>query len=134
MSWDVMVLNGDGTPTSLVDVSDDWMPKPIGDAEAVRTRITVALPAVDWSDPGWGSYEGDGFSIEFNVHATGLVDGFTLHIRGGGDPLPTIVSLCSANGWVAVDYSTGRLIDLVHPSRESWLAFQRFRDEAIRRS
>ncbi len=134
MSWGVLILNRDGTPSSLVDVPDDWMPKPMGDAAAVRSGISTVLPLVDWSDPGWGLYRTADFSIEFNVNATGLVDGFTLHIRGGGDPLPTIVGVCSANGWVALDYSTGQLIDLVNPSRESWLAFQRFRDQGVRRS
>jgi hypothetical protein len=133
MSWDVLILNRDGTPPSLVDVPDEWMPKPMGDAAAVRAGISAVLP-VDWSGPNWGLYRADDFSIEFNVNTTGLVDGVTLHIRGAGDPLPTIVGLCSANGWVALDYSTGQLMDLVNPSRESWLAFQRFRDRGVRHS
>jgi hypothetical protein len=134
MSWDVMVLNGDGTPASLVDVPKDWVPKPLGDAPTVRAAISASLADVDWSDPAWGVHLGDEFSMEFNFQKDGVVHAFSLHIRGGGDPLPTIVGLCSSNGWVAFDYSTGELIDLSNPSRDSWVAFQRFRDKAIDRS
>jgi hypothetical protein len=124
-----MILNGDGMPASLENVAADWMPKSMGDTNVVRDAISAVVPGVDWSDPKWGIYLGAGFSIEFNFQAAGPVDAFTLHIRGGGDPLPTIVTLCSRNAWVAYDYSTGEMIDLQPPARESWLAFQQYRDQ-----
>src|SRR4029453_8210949 len=124
-----MILNREGTPANLQGLPDYWMPQPIGDAASVRKAISAAVPGVDWSDPAWGTYRGDGFSVEFNFQADGTVEGFALHIRGGGDPFPTIVALCARNDWAAVDYSTGELIDLEHPSRDSWAAFQQYRDK-----
>jgi hypothetical protein len=46
------------------------------------------------------------------MRSEGVIRAFTLHIRGGGDPLVDIVNMCKANGWVAVDYSDGTFIDL----------------------
>lgn len=112
MSWDVMILNREGTPERLEDVPKDWMPRPMGAADTVRDAIRRTLPSADWSDPGWGIFDGDGFSITFNFQETGTVDAFTLHIRGGGDPLSTIVRLCRENDWAAYDYSNGEMIDL----------------------
>ena len=103
----------------------------MGDAQDVRQAISGAVPGVDWSDPAWGIHKSEGFSIVFNFQASGPVEAFTLHVRGGGDPLPTIVGLCSLNGWVALDHATGELIDLDHPSQGGWVAFQRFRDKVI---
>lgn len=131
MSWDIMILNSDGTPDCLHDAPKDWMPKPMGEAASVRSAITSALPNTDWSDPAWGILAEDSFSLEFNFQKDGPVDAFTIHVRGGGDPLPSIVQLCTTNGWVAFDYSTGEMIDLEDPSRDSWMRFQAYRDRII---
>jgi hypothetical protein len=39
------------------------------------------------------------------------VESFALHVRGMGDPIPIIKSLCLMNNWVAVDYSNSTQID-----------------------
>ncbi len=129
MSWDVMVLRSENLPPDLGNPPEDWMPDEMGEAELVRSKISQALPGVDWSDPAWGRFEGEGFSIEFNFQESGAVNAFTLHIRGWGDPLPAIVGLCRPHGWAAFDYSDGSRINLDNPSRENWAAFQAYRDK-----
>ena len=131
MGWDVLILNADGVPKSLSGLPKDWAPKSMGDAAEVRAAIATSAPDVDWTDPAWGVFAGDEFSVEFNLAATGPVDSFALHIRGGGDPLRLIADLCRPNGWAAVDFSTGDLIDLTNPSPESWLAWQQYRDRIL---
>jgi hypothetical protein len=126
MSWDVMILNAEGTPRCTAEMPADWRPKTMGETETVRAMIDRALPEVDWTDPRWGCLRGDGCSIEFQFQISGDVEAFTLHVRGGGDPVSAIVHLCKCNGWVALDYSTGELIDLDAPSRESWTRFQAY--------
>jgi hypothetical protein len=133
MSWDVMIHRFEGPPPRVEDLSDEHQFLPLGDASDVRKQISVALPTVDWSDPAWGVLDGDGFSIEFNFQADGPVTGFMLHVRGGGDPLPSIIRLCRVNGWVALDTSAGAFLDLDAPSREGWHSFQSFRDQVVRR-
>ena len=125
MSWDVTILSA-----KHVDGSDAE-PPPLGDAGDVRKAVSSALPGVDWSDPAWGTLEGKGWSIEFNTEAEGTVGDMMLHVRGGGDPLPAITKLCTQNGWVALDMSTGDYIELEAPSDASWKEFQGFRDSVV---
>jgi hypothetical protein len=46
---------------------DDWQGTSMGTLAEVRARINACIPGVDWSDPSWGVYDGDGFSYEFNI-------------------------------------------------------------------
>jgi hypothetical protein len=40
-----------------------------------------------------------------------------------------IRKLCQENGWVALDSSTGQLMDLNASSAKSWEQFQKYRDQ-----
>jgi hypothetical protein len=131
MSWDVLIFSGQGAPSSVSAIPDDWRPHSMGDAEEVRNLITTALPGTDWSDPAWGILDGADWSIEFNYNKTGPVDSFMLHIRGGGDPIAAITGLCRANGWIALDTSTGEFMDLTDPSRDGWDGFKKYRDQVL---
>ena len=71
MSWDVMLFNFEGKPPSFESLPDDFEPPVMGEADAIREKISASLPDVDWSDPAWGMLEGEGWSIEFNHQATG---------------------------------------------------------------
>jgi len=133
MSWDVMVNRYDGPPPQVSQIPDGFRFPPMGDAGDVRRQVAAVLPNVDWSDPAWGMLDGEGYSIEFNLQAEGMVDGFMLHVRGGGDPVAAIVHLCKANRWVALDTSTGEFMDLDAPSREGWDSFCAFRDQVTSR-
>jgi hypothetical protein len=124
MSWDVMIFTKD--PRTF---TGDTGPPPLGDAGDVRLRIAKVFPKVDWRDPAWGVLEGRGWSIEFNHQTNGMTTSIMLHVRGGGDPLTAITSLCRSNGWVALDCSSGELIDLVAPSSKSWREFQEYRNQ-----
>ncbi len=67
MSWDVMIFNMQGkTPPPIQELQESDY-EVLGPAAEVRQRISALLSEADWSDPTWGIYEGDGFSIEFNV-------------------------------------------------------------------
>lgn len=131
MSWDVFLFDGPSTPDPIDGAPNDWKPEPIGSSESARAAISAEHPAVDWRDPTWGVLDGEGWSIEFNVGKDEIVDSIALHVRGGGDPLPAITSLCRANAWVAFDTSTGELLNLERPSREGWSGFTAFRDEVV---
>ena len=109
----------------------DTKPPPLGDAGDVRSQITKVLPKVDWHDPAWGILEGSDWSIEFNHKKSGLSEYMMLHVRGGGDPLSAITAMCKSNGWVALDCSSGDLINLDAPSSKSWKEFQGYRDQIV---
>jgi hypothetical protein len=133
MSWDVMVFNTRGkVPPSLAEFQESDC-EPLGPAAEVRERIAALLPGVDWSDPTWGLYAGNGFSIEFNVGDDDPIDNVMLHIRGGGDAIAAIVMFARPLGWSALDCSTSEFLDLDHPSQEGWEGFQAFRDKIIKK-
>ena len=124
MSWDIFIFSQDPRQSN----AGAKVP-PLGDAADVRARISKSLPGVDWKDPAWGVLEGKGWSIEFNHQTNGITDSLMLLVRGGGEPVPAICQLCKANGWVALDSSTGQLMDLNAASSKSWEQFQKYRDE-----
>ena len=96
-----------------------------------RRQIAQHLPGVDWSDPNWGIYEEDEFTIEFNTGEDDPLESLMLHVRGGGDALQALLRLARPTGWGLLDCSTSEFIDLENPSAEGWEAFQEFRDNAI---
>ena len=133
MSWDVMIFKmGGKTPPPLDKLKESDL-LPLGPAEEVRQRISALLAGVDWSDPTWGLYDGDGFSIEFNFGKDDPIANMMLHVRGGGDAISAIVRFAKPLGWSALDCSTSEFLDLDNPSQAGWEGFQAFRDKIIKR-
>lgn len=131
MSWDVLILNSDGTPEDLNSVPSGWMPIPIGEVSVVREQINRTIDNIEWSVPAWGSYQHEGLSIEFNLQDKGVVESFALHIRGQGDPIPIIATLCRENGWVAIDYYDSKMIDFDQDAHTRWKRFTDYRDDVL---
>ena len=129
MSWDIMVLNYGGklSPEEMLEAETVG---PLGSAAQVRRRIAKHLPGVDWSDPAWGIYEGEGFTIEFNSGNDDPIDSIMLHVRGGGEAIPAMLRFATPNGWSLLDCSTSEFLDPENPSAEGWEGFQAFRDRA----
>jgi hypothetical protein len=132
MSWDVMVFDLAGAAPSEIDFGADFKPHSMGPAGEIRLRISEHLRAVDWSDPTWGLYEGDGFSLEFNMGKGAETNSFMVHVRGGGDAVKTLLRVAAPNGWSLFDCTTGEFIDPANPSDEGWKAFQGYRDRVLR--
>ncbi len=132
MSWDLMVCNYNGSPpNNFEDPSNDPKPDSLGSADNVRRSISQNLPGVDWSDPTWGTYDGDEFSIEFNTGDEDPIDSIMLHVRGSGDPITAILQFANPNKWTLKDLTTGEYLDPENPSPEGWKNFQDFRDNAL---
>jgi hypothetical protein len=131
MSWDVMVFRFAGKPPASTEEMDDAQRLPLGAAADVRAGIAAALPQTSWDDPTWGIFDGDGFSIEFNVGDDDPIDNMMLHVRGGGNAIAAIMSFVSPLGWSALDCSTGEFLDPAAPSEEGWKGFQAYRDKVI---
>ena len=131
MSWDILIMSSDGTPEDLNTVPSGWLPNPIGEVSVVREQINRAIDNVDWSVPAWGNYKHGGLSIEINLQEEGEVESFALHIRGQGDPIPVIATLCKQNGWVAIDYYDSRMIDFKGDALSRWKRFTDYRDDVL---
>ena len=133
MSWDVMVMKFEGARPTVEELENgDAIPIALGPGDKVRKAITKSLPDVDWSDPTWGTYTGDGFSIEFNAGAALIYD-LMLHVRGGGNAIDAIMKFATPNGWSVLDCSTDQFLDPQNPSQEGWEGFQKFRDKVVKK-
>ncbi|GAA5509349.1 hypothetical protein Rcae01_04848 [Novipirellula caenicola] len=134
MSWDVLIMKTDGK-TAIHDMPKDYQPEPLGDADELRPQLSQFFAdQIDWSDPAWGIFGCEYFSYEFNFSASGPVETFMLHVRGGGDAVTPLVQMCRHFGWMAVDCSSGDFIDLDSPDAESWSRFQAYRDKVVDRT
>lgn len=132
MSWEVMIFNfGGASPPPLEQIQDGDL-KPLGAAKDVRRRISELLPSVDWTDPTWGIYGGDGFSIEFNVGKEDPITNMMLHVRGSGDAISTIMGFICLLGWWAFDCTTSEYLNPQNPSQAGWEGFQRYRDKILK--
>lgn len=134
MSWDVMVFRFAGTPPTSTDDMEDAESIPLGPAADVRAGISSILPQTSWCDPEFGNFDGDEFSIEFNLGADDPIDNMMLHVRGGGDAVGAIMSFVRPLGWTALDCSSGEFLDSAGPSDEGWKGFQNLRDDILGRS
>ena len=130
MSWDVYVMDYGGNPPEVLD-ADTPEPAVMGTAADVRSMIDAHFKGVDWSDPSWGIFDGDGFSFEFNMRDEDEKQGFMVHVRGGGDAISGLLAFSVPNRWSVLDISTGAFIDPNDPSNEGWKKFQAYRDQVI---
>lgn len=131
MSWDLMIFNTRGKRPPPIEDFEETDFEPLGPAAVVRQKLSELLPGIDWSDPTWGTYRGDGFSIEFNVGEDDPIDDIGLRVVGGGDAVAAIVTFARPLGWSALDESTGEFLDLENPSQAGWDGFQAYRDKVM---
>ena len=134
MSWDVSVFAAKVAPPPVQDMPDDWKGDVLGTRADVRAKITACLPTVAWSDPTWGTFEGEGFCYEFNVGLEDPCDGFMIHVRGGGDAVAPLLDLAQRWGWYLLDTSQGEWMHHCPEAGAGWQGFQAYRDAVLGRS
>jgi len=129
-----MVFRFAGTPPTSTEEMEDAESIPLGSAADVRAGISSVLPQTSWSNPEFGSFDGDEFSIEFNLGTDDPIDNMMLHVRGGGDAVSAVMSIVAPLGWSALDCSTGEFLNTAAPSNDGWEGFQNLRDNILGRS
>jgi hypothetical protein len=100
-------------------------------AEQSRTSFTVAQDPAHQGAWNWGIYEGDGYSIEFNMGTADAIDTIMLHVRGGGNAIAALLQFAQPNNWSLFDCSTSEFLDPENPSSEGWEGFQEYRDKVV---
>jgi hypothetical protein len=91
---------------SLSPPGDGGRPQDLGSAEEVRQKISACFPTVDWSDPTFGIFEGEGFSFMFTMGEEETIESFVVCARGGIAFGP-LRGLASRWGWDLFDFSQG---------------------------
>jgi hypothetical protein len=131
MSWDVLLLPLPAGINSIEELESfpELGKEPLGNREKVLVTLAAAEPTADLSDPSWGYLEGPGWSIELNIGDADPVDTIMLHVRGGGNIVPSILKLASALGCYALDGSSGDI--LWEDAAGSWADFRAYRDQVV---
>lgn len=128
MSWDISIQDLPHGITSVQDIPDDFVPRPLGDRSEIIARIAEFAPAADFSDASWGELVTPEFVIEFNMGRGELVDGMMLHVRGGGEAATFVAQLLEHLHLRAIDCSAGDFFDLA-AATQSFVGWQVFRDK-----
>lgn len=120
MVWDVMLIKLDALPEEDAELD----PQPMGHPAIVSRRITKAWPGIRWRGVEGRVEQGDCvFDVEVSCDDSPVVGNATsvhVRVRGSGEPLPFLQSLCESNGWFAFDSQGGEFLDLEAPSPPSW--------------
>lgn len=131
MSWDVLLHAAHEPPPPVAEMPDDWQGDLLGTLEEVRAKIDASISGVDWSDPSWGIYNGDGYSFEFNIGDEEPCDSVMVHVRGGGEALSPLLSLGSRWGWYLLDTSQGEWLHHCESPDAGWQGFQEYRNRVL---
>jgi hypothetical protein len=107
---------------------NDWRGDSLGLQAEVRQKISTIMPQVDWTDPSWGVFDGDGFSFEFSVGKEDPSDGFMIQVRGGGPAVMKLLELVESTGWYFLDCSQGEWLHHCKDPDAGWIGFQVYRD------
>lgn len=132
MSWDIFVQDIPPTAQRVDGIPSDFDPQPLGQRRAILRRIQEVVPAADFSDPSWGTFDGPDFSVEFNMGDDGNVDGFAMHVRGGDLAAGFVADLLGRCGWRAFDPASASGIFDPAASIESLQRWRRYRDHVLR--
>ncbi len=117
MSRDVAIVRIRGKFRPIEEVEEkEYLP--LGDLKDVSAAIRAALPSAEWSNPTWAVYDGPDFSIEIDIDGVESGNTIVLHVRGPGNAAASLLKLTEANGWLAIDCSSGKFIDPADPSSE----------------
>ncbi|MHB9105667.1 MAG: hypothetical protein ACYDCO_01310 [Armatimonadota bacterium] len=131
MSWDILIASFPPDIADLEEMPDDYQMEPLGNRDEIIHRISDIIPGVDFSDPSWGRFEAEDFSIEFNIRASGdICESIMLHVRGEDDAVPVISHLLQGLELRALDCQTSEFFDPA-AAEESFAEWQAFRDRAI---
>ncbi len=111
MSWDAVIVRIRGPFRPIADVAaNDYLP--LGSLDAVTIVIRAAFPDAEWNSPTHCQRELDkytGMLIELeNVETSNSIH---LSVSGPGNPVPDLLALANANGWVVIDCSSSEFID-----------------------
>jgi hypothetical protein len=131
MSWDVLLLATHEPPPPVAEMPKSWRGEPLGTLADVREKIDNCIVGVDWSDPTWGMFDGDGYSYEFNTGTEEPCDSVMIHVRGDGSAVEPLLILGQRYNWYLLDTSQGEWLHHCNSAEAGWEDFQAFRDRVI---
>jgi len=111
MSYDVVAVDLPAEFKSFDDVPSDWEWTPSRPRAQLIEQIQSAAPGMENLETGWGTLDGDGWSIELNVGEDELCNNFMLHIRGGDEVMLTVAAILRATGFRPINEELEGLVE-----------------------
>ncbi|MFD7893825.1 hypothetical protein [Streptomyces sp. NPDC059743] len=136
MSWDVFIMRFPPEAGAVDEIPDDWDPPGLGTGRDVRRALAEVLPGIEYSESGWGGYEGPNFSISTPVNEADDVPvaGVSLFIHGDGEAAAH-AALAVADVLKARAFDTGSGDFLTADSaRSAFGAWRAYRDRVLDRN
>ena len=131
MSFDIFVQDIPVDLKSVNDMPDDFAPQPIGARSSVLSAIRKVAPEVEFARSGWGTINGDGYSIEVNLGLDDPVIGFAFHLRGSEDGLFLVADILAALGVRAFAPGTASGLFEVDRACEAFSRWRAYRNRVV---
>ncbi|MBC2876451.1 MULTISPECIES: hypothetical protein [Streptomyces] len=129
MSWDVFIMRFPPEAEAIDEIPEDWEPPSLGAGRDVRGVLADVLPGIEYSQNGWGDYEGPGFSISTPVNEAddAPVAGVSLFIHGDSEAAAH-AALAVADALKARAFETGSgdflTADCAQSAFDAWRAYR----------
>lgn len=131
MSWDIIVQDLPAEAHHVGEIPHDFEPRPLGTRSAIAARIRAILPAVQFSDSGWGTVDQPGCSMELHLGSSEIVTSVAFHVYGG-DLAPGIVAdVLGQLGWRALDSTSETGLFDPTGAASSYTRWREYRDSLI---
>jgi len=129
MSWDAVIVRIRGPFRPITDLAaGDFLP--LGTSDKVASAVRAAFPDAQWDRPTYAHRRLDadtGMTIELaNVETSHSID---VTVSGPGNPIPDLLALANANGWVVVDCSSGEFIEPCSVESEGFAGYKSMWDD-----
>src|SRR5262249_1698501 len=133
MSFDIFVQDIPAEAQSADEIPEDFEPKPIGSRDAVLAAIRRVAPEVNFASPEWGTYDGDGCSLEVGLGLDDPMNGFAFHLRGNEEGLFLVADILNELGVRAFAPGTESGLFEVDRASEAFLRWRQYRHHIIKR-
>ena len=124
MSWDAVIVRIRGPFRPIADIAaNDYLP--LGTLSSVAAAVRAAFPDAEWDSPSCAHRELDqytGMMIELGHVETS--NSIHVSVSGPGNPVPDLLSLANANGWIVIDASSSEFIDLERLESEGFAGYR----------
>lgn len=131
MSWDVSLYKFTRRYRHIEEIPGDEQPHPLGSRAEVQTTVSDIFPGTNWNDPGWGIYDGEFGSIEFNLGRDESVRSLALHVRASAEIVSGILLLCERLCCQAIDLPNSSLLDESERPANGLEQWRKYRDQVI---
>lgn len=131
MSCDIFVQDFPPDADSVEEIPADFHPASIGKRTTIVEQIRKVVPSAYFSNPGWGTIDGDDWSIEINMGPRDDCESFAFHVRGGDAAVGVVAAILQQLKLRAVNSQTGEFFVAGAEAMEAFNKWRIYRDQII---